>query len=88
MKFVLPYIIRGETPTRSFMEVSGFDSISAAAASAEETLRAKYTVILKRRVCVAVAEVDFSNLDRETGRPLPPTQPQRPWRTRKPYRRW
>ena len=53
------------------MEVSGFDTIQAAAASAEEQLRIKYTKILGRRVCVAVAEIDFTYLDRETGRPLP-----------------
>ncbi len=68
MKFTLPYIILGEPKSRSFMEVEGFETISAAAASAEENLRKKYTELLKRPVCVGVAEVDFTFRDRETGK--------------------
>ncbi len=78
MKFILPYIIAGQPASRSFMEVNGFDTISAAVASAEEVLRKKYSALLKRNVCVAVAEIDFTYLDRETGKPLerPAPQPQ------------
>lgn len=68
MKFVLPYIIAGQPKSRSFMEVDGFDTISAAAASCEVTLREKYTKLLKKAICVAVAEIDFTFRDRETGK--------------------
>lgn len=69
MNFVLPYIIYGQKPVRSFIEVSAA-SITAAATSSEEFLREKYAKLFGRKVCIAVAEVDFTHLDRETGKPL------------------
>lgn len=93
MKFVLPYIIAGEPKTRSFIEVDGFFDIALAADSAQKNLTEKYTISLKRRVNVAVAHIDFSNRNRETGELLPQPAPQpapfrQPYRRRRPYRRW
>ena len=69
MTFVLPYLIYGQPFARNFVEITG-NTILAAANAAELQLREKYTKLLNRQVCVAVAEVDFTNRDRETGRPI------------------
>lgn len=81
MKFLLPYIVQGEPKARLFARVEGPD-ISSAAASAEIQIRNHFLTVHKRHVCVAVAHVDFTNLDRNTGRPIPQPQPQ-PFRRRR-----
>jgi hypothetical protein len=66
MSFLLPYIIHGQPFARNFVEVTGA-TITAAAIAAEIQLREKYTKLFNRRVCVAVAEVDFTFRNRDTG---------------------
>ncbi len=90
MTFLLPYIIYGQPAARNFVKVSG-DTISAAAAAAEIQLREKYTKELGKRVCVGVAEVDFTFRNRDTGEPIPQPAQQpnfQPRRRRRAWRRW
>ena len=82
-KFKLPFIVYGSPKQNRFVNVVA-DTISAAAAKAEEFLRAKFSTPTKL-ACVAVAEIDYTFRD-ANGRPIPRPQPQpqpQPYRRRR-----
>ncbi len=79
--FLLPYIVQGKPIARLFAKVAA-NTISAAAAMAEEQIRKSFRDKTGERVCVAVAEIDFTFRDRETGKPIVNPQPPRRRRRR------
>lgn len=80
--FLLPYILSSNPAQRLFVKVVA-DTISAAAAKAEEQIRKAYWREFHKTVIVGVAEVDYTWRNRATGRPIPQPAP----RTYRPRRR-
>ena len=68
--FLLPYIVSGQPVERLFAKVTAAN-ISAAAAGTEERLRKHWQEKTGKNVCVAVAEVDYTYKNQETGEDLP-----------------
>jgi hypothetical protein len=73
--FLLPYIVAHEPTLKRFAKVEA-PTIEMGAASACKQLRAHYVAKLGHEVNLAVAEIDYTWRNRETGQPIPRTAAQ------------
>jgi hypothetical protein len=84
--FLLPYIVAHEPGLKRFAKVEA-PNIEMGAASACKQLRAHYVKTVGHEVNLAVAEIDYTWRDRETGKPIPRHNPAPAYQPRRRRRR-